>query len=48
MIEVRTMKLSALRDKEESLYSEASRRRRERASRFFHWDDRQKAMWRTA
>lgn len=44
MIEVRTMKLSAFRDKEEFLYSEASRQRRERASRFIHRDDRLRCL----
>ena len=44
MIEVRTMKLSALRDREELLYNEAARQRRERASRFVHQDDRLRCL----
>ena len=44
MIEVRAMKLSALRDKEEFLYSEASCRRREKAARFVHTDDRLRCL----
>ena len=44
MIEVRAMKLSALRDREEFLYSEASRQRRERAARFLHRDDRLRCL----
>ncbi|MBR5109155.1 MAG: 4'-phosphopantetheinyl transferase superfamily protein [Clostridia bacterium] len=44
MIEVRTMKLSTLRDKEKVLYYEADRQRRERASRFIQADDRLRCL----
>ena len=44
MIEVRTVKLSAIRDKEEVLYSEVGRSRRERASRFIRADDRLRCL----
>lgn len=44
MIEVRTMKLSALRDREAFLLSEASCQRRERAARFIQLDDRLRCL----
>ena len=44
MIEVRTMKLSGLRDREEYLSREAGSLRREKASRFIREDDRLRCL----
>ena len=44
MIEVRTMELSQLCDREARLYSDADAQRRERASRYVHADDRLRCL----